>query len=69
MIWPAVMAVRSRTASSWRQLPLPSAANLSNCGTLEHAKAMAAHVGRRTTQLYGRRVERLTRDELERIRL
>jgi len=42
---------------------------LANGGTLEHAQAMAAHESPRTTKLYDRTRERLTREEVERIRL
>ena len=38
-------------------------------GTLEKAQAMAAHESPRTTKLYDRTKERLTQDEVERIRL
>jgi integrase len=38
-------------------------------GTLENAQAMAAHESPRTTKLYDRTRERLTREEVERIRL
>jgi integrase len=41
---------------------------LANGGTLEHAQAMAAHESPRTTKLYDRNMERLTPDEIERIR-
>jgi site-specific recombinase XerD len=44
-------------------------AYLANGGTLEHAQAMAAHESPRTTKLYDRTRERLTREEVERIRL
>lgn len=44
-------------------------AYLANGGTLEHAQAMAAHESPRTTKLYDRTHERLTREEVERIRL
>jgi site-specific recombinase XerD len=44
-------------------------AYLSNGGALEHAQAMAAHESPRTTKLYDRTQERLTQDEVERIRL
>jgi integrase len=44
-------------------------AYLTNGGTLEHAQAMAAHESPRTTKLYDRTPERLTLDEIERIRL
>jgi len=38
-------------------------------GTLENAQATAAHESPRTTKLYDRTKERLTQDEVERIRL
>ena len=44
-------------------------AYLANGGTLEHAQTMAAHESPRTTKLYDRTRERLTREEVERIRL
>ncbi len=44
-------------------------AYLVNGSTLEHAQAMAAHESPRTTKLYDRTKERLTQDEVERIRL
>lgn len=44
-------------------------AYLSNGGALEHAQEMVAHESPRTTKLYDRRKERLTQDEVERIRL
>jgi len=44
-------------------------AYLANGGALEHAQAMAAHESPRTTKLYDRTRERLTREEVERIRL
>lgn len=44
-------------------------AYLANGGALEHAQAMAAHESPRTTKLYDRTQERLTLDEVERIRL
>jgi integrase len=44
-------------------------AYLGNGGTLEHAQSMAAHESPRTTKLYDRTKERLTQDEVERIRL
>ena len=42
---------------------------LANGGALEHAQEMAAHESPRTTKLYDRTRERLTQDEVERIRL
>jgi site-specific recombinase XerD len=44
-------------------------AYLENGGALEHAQSMAAHESPRTTKLYDRSQERLTQDEVERIRL
>ena len=44
-------------------------AYLSNGGALEHAQSMAAHESPRTTKLHDRTKERLTLDEVERIRL
>jgi integrase/recombinase XerD len=42
---------------------------LSNGGALEHAQSMAAHESPRTTKLYDRTKDRLTQNEVERIRL
>jgi hypothetical protein len=42
---------------------------LENGGALEHAQSMAAHESPRTTKLYDRTKDRLTQDEVERIRL
>lgn len=44
-------------------------AYLSNGGALEHAQEMAAHESPRTTKLYDRTKERVTQDEVERVRL
>jgi integrase len=44
-------------------------AYLANGGALEHAQEMAGHESPRTTKLYDRTTERLTQDEVERIRL
>src|SRR4051812_48277560 len=44
-------------------------AYLANGGALEYAQEMAAHESPRTTKLYDRTKERLTQDEVERIRL
>jgi integrase len=44
-------------------------AYLKNGGTLEKAAQMANHASTRTTQLYGRRREELSLDEVERIRV
>jgi integrase/recombinase XerC len=42
-------------------------AYLKNGGTLEKAAAMANHASTRTTQLYDRRRDELTLDEIERV--
>ena len=44
-------------------------AYLANGGALEHAQEMAGHESPRTTKLYDRTKERLTQEEVERIRL
>jgi site-specific recombinase XerD len=44
-------------------------AYLKNGGTLERAKAMAAHRSARTTQLYDRRSDETTLDEVEKIQI
>jgi integrase len=44
-------------------------AYLKNGGTLERAAAMANHASTRTTQLYDRRSDEVTLDEVERIRV
>jgi site-specific recombinase XerD len=44
-------------------------AYLGNGGALEHAQTMAGHESPRTTKLYDRTKDRLTQDEVERIRL
>jgi len=44
-------------------------AYLANGGALEHAQEMAAHDSPRTTKLYDRTKERITQDEVERVRL
>jgi integrase len=44
-------------------------AYLANGGALEHAQEMAAHESPRTTKLYDRTKDRLTQDEVEKIRL
>jgi len=43
--------------------------NLENGGTLERARSMANHASMRTTQLYARRSDKATLDDVERIRL
>jgi integrase len=42
-------------------------AYLKNGGTLERAAQMAYHASTRTTQLYDRRAEEMTLDEVERV--
>ena len=44
-------------------------AYLKNGGTLENAAAMANHASTRTTQLYDRRSDQVSLDEIERIRI
>jgi site-specific recombinase XerD len=44
-------------------------AYLANGGALEHAQEMAMHESAHTTKLYDRTKERLTQDEVDRIRL
>jgi hypothetical protein len=44
-------------------------AYLENGGTLEKARQMAAHASTRTTQLYDRREDRVTLDEVVRINI
>jgi integrase len=44
-------------------------AYLKNGGTLENAAAMANHASTRTTQLYDRRQDDISLDEVERIRV
>jgi site-specific recombinase XerD len=69
--------IRRRAASAGITAPIGShtfratgiTAYLSNGGQLEHAQEMAGHESPRTTKLYDRTKERLTQDEVERIRL
>jgi len=69
--------IRRRAAAAGIQAPIGNhtfratgiTAYLSNGGALEHAQEMAAHESPRTTKLYDRTKERLTQDEVERIRL
>ena len=69
--------IRRRAAAAGIAAPIGShsfratgiTAYLENGGALEHAQAMAAHESPRTTKLYDRTKERLTQDEVERIRL
>jgi integrase len=42
---------------------------LKNGGTLENAAAMANHASTRTTQLYDRRSDQVSLDEIERVRI
>ena len=69
--------IRRRTAAVGIMAPIGNhsfratgiTAYLANGGALEHAQEMAAHESPRTTKLYDRTKERLTQDEVERIRL
>ena len=69
--------IRRRAATAGIDAPIGShtfratgiTAYLSNGGQLEHAQEMAGHESPRTTKLYDRTKERLTQDEVERIRL
>lgn len=44
-------------------------AHLRNGGTLEKAAAIANHASTRTTQLYDRRSDEVTLDEIERVQI
>jgi site-specific recombinase XerD len=69
--------IRKRAAAAGIHAPIGNhtfratgiTAYLGNGGALEHAQSMAAHESPRTTKLYDRTKERLTQDEVERIRL
>jgi integrase len=69
--------IRRRSAAAGIHAPIGNhtfratgiTAYLSNGGALEHAQEMAAHESPRTTKMYDRTRERLTQDEVERIRL
>jgi len=69
--------IRRRAAAAGIHAPIGShtfratgiTAYLGNGGALEHAQTMAAHESPRTTKLYDRTKDRLTQDEVERIRL
>ena len=69
--------IRRRTAATGINAPIGNhtmratgiTAYLANGGALEHDQEMAAHESPRTTKLYDRTQDRLTRDEVERIRL
>ena len=53
---------------SWDRDPASGfTAYLKNGGTLEKAAAMANHASTRTTQLYDRRGDKITLDEVERV--
>jgi hypothetical protein len=49
--------------------PVTITAYLENGGTLEKARQMAAHASTRTTQLYDRREDRVTLDEVVKINI
>ena len=69
--------IRRRAVGAGVQVPIGNhsfratgiTAYLLNGGVLERAQAMAAHESPRTTKLYDRTKERVTQDEVERIRL
>jgi len=69
--------IRRRAAAAGIAAPIGShtfratgiTAYLGNGGVLEHAQEMAGHESPRTTKLYDRTKDRLTQDEVERIRL
>jgi hypothetical protein len=56
-----------RTATTGKSNCRGSRAYLKNGGTLEKAAAMANHSSTRTTQLYDRRSDEVTLDEVERV--
>jgi hypothetical protein len=62
------MASWSYTASM-QDLMIFQAFGLENGGTLEKARQMAAHASTRTTQLYDRREDRVTLDEVVKINI
>ncbi len=69
--------VRRRALAAGIQTPIGNhtfratgiTAYLKNGGTLENAAAMANHASTRTTQLYDRRRDEISMDEVERVRL
>jgi len=73
----AWVMIRRRAAAAGIHAPIGNhtfratgiTAYLGNGGALEHAQSMAAHESPRTTKLYDRTKDRLTQDEVERIRL
>ncbi|MDN3238029.1 hypothetical protein [Pseudomonas sp. WAC2] len=68
--------VRRRALAAWIETPIGNhtfratgiTAYLKNGGTLENAEVMANHFSTRTTQLYDRRRDDISLDEIERIR-
>jgi integrase len=75
--YAAWLMMRRRAAAAGIHAPIGNhtfratgiTASLANGGALEHAQEMAAHESPRTTKLYDRTRERLTQDEVERVRL
>jgi site-specific recombinase XerD len=73
----AWLMIRRRAATAGIHAPIGNhsmratgiTAYLDNGGALEHAQSMAAHESPRTTKLYDRTQDRVTQDEVERIRL
>ena len=62
-------SVRLDVINRNRWSPTLGAPNLENGGTLEKARQMAAHASARTTQLYDRREDRVTPDEVVKINI
>lgn len=75
MCWPALQRLYARSDASSTLAAAPNhsferrgiTAYLKNGGTLERAAQMANHASTRTTQLYDRRAEEVTLDEVERM--
>jgi hypothetical protein len=64
--WGPTISIRVLDGSSQ---PAPRPVAFQPLAVLEHAQAMAAHKSPRTTKLCDRTKERLTLDEIERIKL
>jgi hypothetical protein len=62
---PSARRVVRALSQSGRKVPVT--AYLKNGGSLENAAAMANHASTRTTQLYDRRRDEMSLDEVERI--
>jgi hypothetical protein len=66
---PRALSFQTHDRSTGRLTGNPVTANLKNGGTLEKAAQMANHASTRTTQLYDRRAEEVTLDEVERVQI